>query len=59
MNSEDFMKNIVRLPNETNKPVIYSSKNNWIGYEMHTVSEYCFILDTPANQKFLNKYSLE
>ena len=31
MNSEDYMKNIVRLPYETNRPVIFSSKNNWIG----------------------------
>lgn len=43
------MKNIVRLPYETNRPVLYSFNNNWVGKEMHTLSEYCFYLDTTSN----------
>ena len=30
---------------ETERPVIYSFNNNWCGQEMHTVSEFSFILD--------------
>jgi hypothetical protein len=40
-----ILNTIKRIPFESNRPILYSFNNNWVGQEMHTISEYCLIID--------------
>lgn len=45
------MKLIKKLPYKTRRPVVYSFDSNWAGREMHTISEFCFIIDNSKSAK--------
>ena len=53
------MQTIKRLPYETNRPVLYSFNNNWVGQEMHTMSEYCLIIDNINRQKYARNMTID
>jgi hypothetical protein len=44
-NSQQIIDSLVRFPGETDRPILYSEANRWHGQELHTVSEFCFIID--------------
>ena len=44
-NQSQIMANLKRLPYKTERPVIYCFDNDWKAQEMHTISEFCFIID--------------
>lgn len=44
-NSKQIIESLARFPGETDRPILYSETNGWDGQELHTVSEFCFIID--------------
>lgn len=47
-----------KIFSNSNRPIVYSSYNNWVGMEMHTLSEFCFIIDGQKS-KNLQKFQIE
>ena len=44
------------------RPMIYSSANNWKGIRLHTLKEFCLIIDTkrqPKVEEQVKKHSLD
>ena len=56
-NEQIVLRTIKPLEFETKRPVLYCFNNNWQGQEMHTVSEFCFMIDD-RKPLSLNKFSV-
>ena len=44
------------------RPVIYSAETNWKGIKLHTLKEFCLIIDTkrqPKLEEYVKKYSID
>lgn len=56
-NEQIALRTIKPISHETKRPVLYCFNNNWEGQEMHTISEFAFIIDDrkPLN---LSNFSL-
>ena len=42
-----ILKHLKRPPGdgEQKRPILYTFKNQWMGQQLHTIAEYCFVID--------------